>query len=433
MIEKRAVIFYVGLFLAIIITPLAFTAGQEGAEPEQKAVASLDFWTGGYPAPGIQVINDKIAEFEKTNPHIRVGYSPIPWAQYRAKLKNAFTIGPAPDMFIDSFQQRWNDLGALEPTKKYLDNFADKDLLDPAAYEKLNLDGVLVGIPYQVYVWTVLYHPDIFEERGVDPNIGILTLDKLLELAKEMTWDSTGDGTIDYYGIGLLGGRLSSQFLNVAFYNKGGTFVNENGEFILDDYKEQYIESLDYLLSLAEYTPGGPQAAAARTYTQLRPLFAKQRVVMTTDVPLINQKEVESLNPSVASNLRSFVIERGMTSHDHLYIVKSSKHKQEVWEFMQYLLSKDVNVPVNLAIGSMPARTDVADHPMIQENPLLVDSVAQLTVTTGNGPHVGNVFRGYDEIRPYIFDAVAAAFLGEQTSTEAIEEMLENMHRELGS
>ena len=389
-----------------LIGTLAF-----GGMPAMAEDVTLRLWSGGFAKEGQRTIREVIGEFEAANPGVKIDYTAWAWDKYRAQLATAATLGDAPDMWVDSFLKRWQDAGITADNADLYDKLPPEEV---AAYLQASIDiqkasTGLLSFPFVAYVWAVGYNKEIFAERGIEVPTEPISIQQLMELSEQLTFDRDGDGRTDVYGYGLLGARLSSHLFNMVFSKLGGQWVDLESNLIIDQYRDQFIEALVYMRDIAEFTPGGATAAVGRTYEGTRALFAQERVAMTVDVNELGAV-VEDLAPDVREKLGFMQVDFGFIALDGLILGKTD-HRDEAFEFVKYATARDQLVRINDAVGLVTPRNDVADHPMVASDENEVTLAEQISLP-GNALHPGGLLTQYGELRPAVWDAVAEVLLG---------------------
>ena len=386
---------------------------------------TLTMWSGGYSKEGQRAFNEVIGEFEAANPGIKIDYTAWAWDKYRAQLKTAATMGDVPDMWVDGFLKRWQDAGiTVDNADLYAKLPPEEVAAFPQAFIKFMEESTgLLSFPLMGIVWTVGYNKEIFAERGIEVPTEPISLEQLKELSAQLTFDRDGDGKIDVYGYSLLGGRVSSHFFNMIFNKRGGQWVDLQGNLIIDQYRDQFIEALVFMREMAEYTPGGGAAAVGRSYDGVRALFAQERVALTVDVGELAAVLV-NLAPEVGEKLGFLEADFGMYGFETLIIGKTD-HRDEAFEFVKLVTARDQLVRLNDAAGTVTPRNDVADHPLVAANDNFVILAEQLS-RDDNAVHPGALLTQYAELRPAVWDAVAEVLFGGDPG-EAADKAIKNM------
>src|SRR5690606_28719970 len=118
------------------------------------------------------------------------------------------TGGQVPDVFTNSpeFSAQAADLGVVASLDDllgadYIAGFED----EPRARAKLGDDVQFA--PLFTITTGLLYRTDLFEEAGLTPPE---TWDEFIEVAKKLTVDTDGDGSIDRWGFAMVGSNNGS-------------------------------------------------------------------------------------------------------------------------------------------------------------------------------------------------------------------------------
>lgn len=114
--------------------------------------------------------------------------------------------------------------------KEYVDGF-DSDVLELCKYE-----GEVYGVPYFQQLFGLLYRADWFESENIKVPT---TWEEFVDAAKKLTKDTDGDGTVDRWGVAMVGtnngsgwGRffpIHATFGVEALYEKDGKWVSDAG------------------------------------------------------------------------------------------------------------------------------------------------------------------------------------------------------------
>ena len=147
------------------------------------------------------------------------------------------------------------DDGYLLPLDNYMDT-AVVDNLWGAVSGAYRYDGVTAGngegslycLPKDFSTFAFAYNKDIFDEAGLaypDP-ANPYTWEEFLDVCKQLTKDTDGDGEIDQWGT-----ANALQWAFDAFvYTNGGHFLNEDYTKVVIDGQEEFIEAFQYFADL---------------------------------------------------------------------------------------------------------------------------------------------------------------------------------------
>ena len=111
------------------------------------------------------------------------------------------------------------------------------------------------GLVHAAGTSLLVYRKDLAQKKGLK---GPKTWDDLLNLAKELTMDTNGDGKTDIYGMTIPGINL---FINILM----GELTKANGGILFDENNRPHftdksmIETLNFLKELTKYMPEKPK------------------------------------------------------------------------------------------------------------------------------------------------------------------------------
>jgi multiple sugar transport system substrate-binding protein len=206
-------------------------------------------------------------EFMRQNPGVEVKYVVVGNSEYSQKMAAAIATGTQPDIFKGPvWDNRWVGAGLLEP----IDDYLTQEEIDD--FYEIALESGYVNGKHYIWPWNLgtngmgttmlLYTPD-FERAGVDwqkiVNEG-WTMEEFVEIAKKLTWDSNGDGTIDHYAISF-GAKDTHNILNFL-YAFGGELTNED-ETIVTFNTPQAVAGLQFVIDLVEKHKVAPKGVEA--------------------------------------------------------------------------------------------------------------------------------------------------------------------------
>ena len=295
-------------------------------------------------------------EFEAAT-GIKVEVVTVPYPEYQQRLLLAVQSGEAPD--ISTVDQIWNSAfavaGAIDPLDDLIaasEGIAQENFF-PGAWESATWDGQVWGVPFNVDVWQfTFYNQALLDEAGVDPE-SLTTWDGLAAAGEALTDRDAGK-----FGIGLFShmGEDTVVVMNSFIYSNGGSVLNDDGSCALEE--PEAIEALEYLKSLEAYAPDGILNASSG---DMRELFLngslatewwpalEQPTLMGSDLDwgFVNGTAPEGMTPV------------GTYGGWNLVMYSDSEHKDEVWQFIEFLTQPEVNQRV---VDLVPANIQAAEE-----------------------------------------------------------------------
>jgi multiple sugar transport system substrate-binding protein len=304
-----------------------------------------------------------------------VSYGPEP--EYWAKVQSLHATGQVADVIwastgnLHNFANR-GILAELDPLIK-TDNYDLSDYVK-AGLESLSLNGKLYGMPWGGHPGNggLLYNVDLLNAAGLkvteDPDsLQDWTYDMLREAAAKTT--KTTDGRADVFGYSPGTDFLSLNNVVGAF---GARFMTPDGKSLAMDTSE-FLSAMswirDVFVSKASPAPGPDQTATGNTNNEL---FASSKLAMvqtgywgqfTPGDKVIQGKFKWSvgLQPKGPAGKRGTAL-----TINGMAVSAISKHKDEAWQFVKWLMEPENQVPIVLSGGGRPAlRNKVLDNPRL--------------------------------------------------------------------
>jgi multiple sugar transport system substrate-binding protein len=407
--------------LSIVLLLSVFSIPMLAAEK-----VKLSYWVGGYPTEGINMIRQILAEFEEET-GIEVELTTFPWGSYAKKLLTAFKMGEPPDVFVGNPRQ-YQRMGAVRAITEEFESLPYKDSYPEQFVFNATVDGDIWGLPHILTIWMIVINKEKFEQAGLDPERTPQNWEELLSMAKKLTRDTNNDGEIDQWGWGSHGGYLSSHiFLSLMHQQEIGLITGKRDELFIDQYRDEAIKTIEFMNELAEYTPGGPSAAAGYEYGHLMRMMAEEEIAMFFTTPFNGPKIVE-MNPELEGKISFLNMPEeptgfSMAGGGWIVTTADSKYPNESWELMEYLQKPENSLRSAPLTNYVPCRTDLLEHPLLKDNPWAKYMMRQ----AAQGVKLQEAHPGWGMLREKIMDAVAATFLGKKTVEQAVDDMIREM------
>jgi multiple sugar transport system substrate-binding protein len=221
------------------------TAASAGASASAPAGSGAPSGGTGYSGPPVTIeyaiwgdpaeINSQkavVEGFTAANPDITVDVTVADWDAYWDKLQTGLAGGAAPDVFAmdgplgPDYQGR-DVLLDLTPYIK-ADGYDLGQLDDNAVKDFTTKDGVVFGLPRDLNVIALYYNKDMFDAAGIPYPDDTWTWEKLVEVGKQLTKDTDGDGTIDQWGVYTETTDMENAWSSFV-WQAGGDILTEDG------------------------------------------------------------------------------------------------------------------------------------------------------------------------------------------------------------
>jgi multiple sugar transport system substrate-binding protein len=224
--------------------------------------------------------------------------------QYATKLQAAVAGNNVPDVFYieQATLQSYVSSGVLMDITDAVDaSGVDLDNIWPYGVNSYRFDGelqgtqdgALYGLPKDVGPFSFGYNKTMLEAAGIplpDPDKPY-TLDEFVNVTKQLTKDTDGDGAVDQWGTGL-----NVQWnLQSLVWSNGGDWTNEDRTEVTVDTPE-FAEALQWFADLTTVegvTPSASDSATLDTYQRWMAGEIAFFPVGPWDVPVYNELEFD--------------------------------------------------------------------------------------------------------------------------------------------
>lgn len=332
-------------------------AAKDGAAKGERASLTMSVWGGDLDQ---KVYTERIALAEKKFPNVDVKLQLVPDG-YDQKLQTRVAGGNAPDIIqlaesVNVYASK-GQLLDLAPSFKKAGIDLDKEF-GAATASIFRSDGSLWAAPDRAGAMVLFYNKDLFDAAGVSYPTADWSWNDFRSAAKKLT---KRDGKkVEQYGFAA--GDWWAWYM---------TFMRQNGGEVLDDSGTPTINSPENVEALQFYHDivfADGSAPTPRDYANLGlkdgqgdPLFVQGKVAMVAtgfwSVPAY--AKVPKLNWDVAPLWRG---KEAATPafFSGLAVSAASKHPKEAIEVVQFLTSKEGQLPIATNGQDVPASLAVA-------------------------------------------------------------------------
>lgn len=209
-------------------------ASSSGSSAGTGGQQEVEFWTMQLQPEYTDFFNQMIAQFEKTNPTIKVRWVDVPWTAMESKILTAVSANTAPDVvnlnpdFAAKLAGRkaWMPLdGKITPEVQ--------NLYLPKIWKATVLDGQSFGLPWYLTTRVAIYNTTLFQKAGIQKPPANYT-----ELAQAAAQIRAKTGKYAYFV----------------------TFVPEDSAEVLESFVQMGVTLLDADGKAAFNTPAGKAA-----------------------------------------------------------------------------------------------------------------------------------------------------------------------------
>jgi len=419
------------LFL-LCIFGLLIISGCKSQKNSDSSKTEIVFWHGMM-ASSTPALNDLIKKFEEEHPNIKIIAQTIPNGDAGIqKLMTALQSETAPDIswIYSDYMEDLVKSNAIYPMKQFIEgeNGITKEELDdiyPSLITYASWRKTLYSMPMEATNLALLYNKDLFKAAGLDPEKPPTTWDELYSYAKKLTLDKNKDGKFEQVGFfvpvfpasGSRNGWMVWQF-RPFIWQAGGEFIEENQSKVTYD-NEAGINALTLWQKLFK-------EQNLNTFTSdFDMAFVSRQLGMAMDGPwsLPRYKDLmKNINWSFAPLPAGPAKRATIVGGEYLAIFKQSKHPNEAWEFVKWIISPKAQAQWAMTSGYLPIRRAVSKLPefqkYLQENPNIKVFVDQMEY----GQAERSIDYGAMQITRHIGEAIEGVTLGNKDPKTALTE-----------
>ncbi|WP_282692579.1 sugar ABC transporter substrate-binding protein [Streptomyces sp. CC208A] len=340
-------------------------SGGAGAGSEGSGKGRITFWdnNGGVRT---DVWKEIIADFEKANPDIDVEYVGVASKEVQSKYDTAIQGGGLPDvggvgaaMLAGIAAQN-----ALEPLDERIASSALHGRLNPGMVESVKAAGgqdKLFTVPTSASNGVLYYRTDLFEAAGLEEPS---TWSRFYAAADKLTQKDK-----NRFGYTIRGGAGSIAQALDAMYGQSGIQSFWEGDKTTVNAPEN-VAALEKYVGL--FKKNTPAADVNNDFTKMVAQWDSGEIGMLNHNLGSYQDHVKALGTGKFRGIPNPTLDDGtrvMVSHpvDGLGLFSTSKNKAAAWKFIEFAASHASNSKWNRSAGAIPANTEAAQDPWIQE------------------------------------------------------------------
>ncbi len=356
------------------VTAWAFLALAGVAGAQEKKVVRI--WHTETESQTVAMLNQIIADFEKTRPDIQVKAEALAWGDLETKLTAALAAGAPPEashgqaITCASFAAK----GLLRPVDDLVDSLGKDNLIE--GFRNLcRVDGKYYGVGHSAAASVFVYRKDLLAQKGLKPP---RTWDELIQAAE--TLKETKDGQVTRWGLTLSGQPL---FVNIQvgelLRSNGGRLFDAEGRPTLTE--KPVIELLDFYKRLnAVLPPGWTSHSYLDTFANL----ANGRAAMQYQAYGRGTGYIEKYAAADIADPEHFAVTDKVVGpsgkmsvaqidSEPWMVFKQAKHPNEAVEFLKFFYKEEnyVRYLHTVPIHLLPMTRSVYRSPKYLDNPTI--------------------------------------------------------------
>jgi multiple sugar transport system substrate-binding protein len=376
---------------------------------DSNGVVHLTLWQGISPPSNREIFQELVQRFNDSHPDIQVDSLFVGQPdQQIPKILTAVVGNAAPDLlwYLPSLTGQLLELEAIQPLDAWFNQSPHRDDLDPALLDTMTLEDQLWSIPFATNNAAVFYRPSLFAAAGItEPPT---TWAELRQVARQLTQDTDGDGRADQHGIFLSFGKGEwTVFVWLPFV------YSASGDLVADGRPDLVNEGAIAALALGQdlVNDGTAVLSAPERGFEIDQFLAGQVAMQVTGpwtLPQMSQTGIDfDVFPFPVADNPAAVL-----GGENIFLSRISPEKtQAAYQFLDYILSPDFQLPWALGSGYLPVNRQVRNSPEYQQfvadNPALDVFLSQMDWARSRP-----LIPGYTELSENFGRAIEATLLG---------------------
>jgi len=355
----------IGLFF--VLAALALSSALQAGSAHAQTGVTMSFWSRDSDET---LVRGLVKAWNDTHPN-QINVTIIPAADFVTKLGTAVASGSAPDLmaidliYVPAFAaaDQMTDITDLVKTLP----FADK--LSPAHMHLATYQNKVYAVPFNAEGSVLIWNKGLFKKAGLDPEKAPTTWDEIYQDAKAIT--ALGNGNYGYYFAGACAGCNAFTFLPLIWAS-GGDVLSADGttatvtdpavKAALTFYNKMWNEKLI------------PPGAQTDTGSNFFAAFQTGKIGMDGSGAFAIST-LKANNPDIDFGVTYLPGQNGGKSSfaggDLFGIPKGSKYVKEAFEFVQWMLSDNVQLEQFAKNSQLPVRTDLVKNKYFDLDPRL--------------------------------------------------------------
>ena len=345
---------------------LLASCGGSGGAPTKQSQDQVQLvyqdWRTAWFSPMVEEMMEK---FHETHPNIRVLFTPDPKDLADIMLEQ-MKADTAPDVFQGccAYFPIWAQEGFTLDLGPLIEKDLDESIIadwDPAQYASfLTGDGLRYAVPKYHGALALYYNKDLFDQYEVGYPDGTWDHDDYLSAMRRLTHDRDGDGSTDLWGSMI---DVSWDRIQVHVNGWGGHLVDPDDPTVCGMAKPEAMEALEWIR--ARIWDDGVMATNLDVQgLGTRDAFLNGQLAMVEDGSraLKDILTKADFQVGIAAFPSGPVRRVTLATTDGFGIYSETKHPEEAWELVKFLISEDFGRAMARANFLQPARASLVDE-----------------------------------------------------------------------
>ena len=339
-----------------LLAACGVNATPQAASKSPVQLVYQDWRTDWFPA----MAQEELAKFNNEHPDIRVFYTPDPDNKVE-KMVADMAAGTAPDLMSGccDFFPAWADAGYLLDITAYVKADLDDETIkewSPAQYQALfTRTGKQFGLPQYHGALALYYNKDMFDAAGVDYPSDDWTHEEYLEAMNKLTVRE--DGKVTRWGSMF---DVSWDRIQIHVNGWGGNYVDPEDPHRCVMSFPKALGAMEWLRKRM-WEDGAMASFLDVQSKETRKAFIDQQIAMVEDGSWALKDILEGADFRIGIAAFPSGPERKVTlgTTDGFGIYGKTKHPEQAWEFLKFLVSQDYGRAMARTHFLQPARSSL--------------------------------------------------------------------------
>jgi len=414
--QRWGLLALIGLILSWAIASCSPTA--PGPNSSTSETHEVEFWTMQLQPEFTDYFNQRIAQFEKENPGIKVRWVDVPWSDMQSKILTAVSAGTAPDVvnlnpdFAAQLAGRnaWLSLDDKVPA-------AVRQTYLPKIWNASTLDGKSFGVPWYLTTSVAIYNTDLLKQAGITQPP--TTYEELAQVAKQVK-----ETTHKYAFFVTFVPEDSGEVLQ-SFVQMGATLIDNQGKAAFNTPQGRAV--FQYWTNLYQQNLL-PKEVLTQGHRHAIELYQQgETAILASGSQFL--KTIETNAPAIARVSKAAPQITGSTGKKsvavmNLVIPRSTKQPDAAVKFALFITNNTNQLTFAKAADVLPSTSAALQDPFFTTLPANATGVAQARTISAAQLKDAEVLlpqmKDVKEFQKIVYDNLQAAMLGQKTVDQAV-------------
>jgi multiple sugar transport system substrate-binding protein len=332
-------------------------------------VVEIHLWNFGGTTNMMEWVRARVDSFNNTHPGIRVVQSQKSWGMIRELLYTNFVSGTGPDVLNvhANHAAEFGEAGFFYPINQFPDFEEVKRWYEPNLFASTRYKDNYYGLPASALAFVLVCNKEMFDVEGLVPP---KTWSEFREVARQLTKDTDGDGSVDQWGLVLFGGdRGGFSYRLAPFLYKADVNILSDDLTKAEFNSPMGVAAVKLFADMHQIDHSITPGFLAYTLSEINDLFCSNKAAMSIEGPwfrgMVDEKRPGKEFYTVPVPVPDAILDtynRSPTLQDMvMYAINArSSHPEESWELAKFLCNEEADRDwIKMELGGIPTTMKV--------------------------------------------------------------------------